>query len=112
MIAIGDKLVKITQEGQSCSFAVSATSQSIPANGYSGSVSVTAPGSCNWTAVSNVDWITVFYGESGFGNGKVYYRAEPNNGTSTRTGTLTIAGKTVSISQAGAAVSRSKHKKR
>ncbi len=52
----------------------------------------------SWTAVSNVPWITVTSGSSGTGNGTVQYSVASNAG-GVRTGTITIAGQTLTVMQ-------------
>lgn len=84
-----------------CTFSISRTSQSFPASGGTGSVSVTAPSGCSWTARSNVSWITIISGGSGNGNGTVTYSVAAKSTTGSRTGTLTIAGQTFTITQLG-----------
>ena len=84
-----------------CTFSISRTSQSFPASGGTGSVSVTAPSGCSWTARSNVSWITIISGGSGNGNGTVTYSVAAKSTTGSRTGTLTIAGQTFTVTQAG-----------
>lgn len=80
---------------------VSPTSQSYGANGGTGSITVTAPGTCAWTAVSNDSWISITSGASGNGNGAVNYSVGVNNDLSMRTGTMTIAGQTFTVMQSG-----------
>ena len=64
---------------------------------------MTAPAGCAWTGVSNnTSWLTVTSGASGSGNGTVAFSAAANPNTSARTGTLTIAGQTFSVTQAAA----------
>ena len=63
------------------------------------SASVTASTGCTWTAVSNVPWITVTSGASGNGDGVVQGTIEPNGTGAPRTGTLTVAGVTVTVNQ-------------
>jgi hypothetical protein len=79
----------------------------VTANGGVGSVNVTAtPTTCTWTAVSNVAWLLVPSGTR-TGNGAVSYSIGLNLGPP-RTGTITIAGRTFTVSQgsiAGAAPS-------
>ncbi len=53
-----------------------------------------------WTAVSNVPWIAILAGFSGTGTGMVLANIAANTGA-TRTGTLTIGGQTVTLTQAG-----------
>ena len=88
--------------GGTCSFSINPTSASFAAAGGSGSVSVTTTAGCNWTAVSNNSFITVTSGASGSGNGTVNYSVAANTGSLSRNGSLTIAGLTHSVTQAGA----------
>lgn len=87
--------------GGTCSFSISPTSASQTAAGGTGTVTVTAGTGCAWTAVSNSAFITVTSGASGSGNGTVGYSVAANTGTTTRTGTITIAGQTFTVTQAG-----------
>jgi len=54
---------------------------------------------CAWTASSNASWITVTSGASGTGDGRIGYLVLPNIGGS-RSGTLTIADQTFTLTQA------------
>jgi hypothetical protein len=87
--------------GGTCTFSISPTSASSPATGGTGTVTVTATAGCNWTAVSNSSFITITSGASGTGNGSVGYSVAANTLTTSRTGTLTIAGQTFTVTQAG-----------
>ncbi len=81
--------------------SISPTSVTLAAKGGSKSVSVKVKGTdCPWTAVSNDPFITITSGSSGTGNGKVVYTVPGNTNTTDLTGTLTIAGQTVTINQA------------
>ncbi len=84
----------------SCSYSVSPRQLSVPAAGGSVSTKVDTQATCVWTAVSNVSWFTVKPGGR-TGDGTVELTATVNAGTSTRTGTATVAGVTVSVEQAG-----------
>ncbi|MGJ5818429.1 BACON domain-containing protein [Paludibaculum fermentans] len=86
----------------SCSYSISPTALSIPAAGATGSVTVTAASGCSWTAASAVPWITVTSGAAGSGPGAVAYSVAANTGPA-RTGTLTVGGQTLTITQAAAA---------
>ena len=69
-------------------------------NGATGNVTVTVTSAnSNWTAVSNATWITVTAGSSGSGNGTVTYSVASNLTGARRTGTLTIAGQTFTLTQ-------------
>jgi M6 family metalloprotease-like protein len=82
-----------------CTYSISPTSQSFSASGGTGSVSLTTQSGCNWTAVSNASWIMITSNSSGAGSGTVNYSAGANTSASLRSGTMTIAGKTFTVSQ-------------
>jgi uncharacterized protein (TIGR03437 family) len=84
-----------------CSYSIAPTSASVPASGGPGGIAVTTTANCSWTATSNVNWITVTSGSSGTGNGAVTYSVAANTSSASRTGTLTIAGQILSMTQAG-----------
>ncbi len=83
-------------------FSLNPTSQNFGASGSTGIVNVTSSGSCDWTAVSNSSFITVNSGNSGSGNGTVGFTVAANPNSGQRTGTITIAGKTFTVTQDGA----------
>jgi hypothetical protein len=83
----------------SCTFGLGANTASHTASGGVGGVVVIS--ACDWTATSNASWLTVNSGATG--NGTVAaYSVAANTSTTSRTGTLTIAGKTFTVTQAGA----------
>jgi len=90
-----------TDCGGTCSYSISPTSASVAAGGGTGSVTVTAGAGCAWTAVSNASFITVTSGSSGSGNGSVGYSVAANTGSAARSGTMTIAGQTFTVTQTG-----------
>lgn len=87
--------------GGTCSFSINPASASFAAAGGSASVTVTTQAGCNWTAASNSSFITITSGSSGSGSGTVNYSVAANGATTSRSGSLTIAGLTHSVSQAG-----------
>src|ERR671937_692124 len=98
-LTIAGQTYTITQAANSCVYSLSATSASAPSFASTNSLSVTTGTSCSWTAVSNVSWITITAGASGTGIGVVTYSVAANTGGA-RTGTLLVAGQTVTITQA------------
>ena len=85
-----------------CTSSILSTAASYDATGGGGFVSVTDGLSCTWTATSGVDWITITSGASGSGDGMVTYTVAANTSTTGRTGTMTVAGQTVTVTQSGA----------
>ncbi len=103
-LTVAGKSVSITQSGVPgpCTFTVSPTSPEFPAAGGTGTISVTTRSDCAWTASvsATATWITITAGQSGMGNGSVSYSVAANSSTKSRSGTMTIAGRTVTVSQA------------
>ena len=79
------------------SFVLGATS--LLEGAGSGTSSVIVKGSGGWSATSNDSWLQT--SSVGVGNGVSVFRFEANTGV-TRTGTLTIGGATLTVTQAGA----------
>jgi hypothetical protein len=95
----GSFVAKIAEQGPACTYSISPTSQSFSSSGGSGSVTVATQTSCVWGATSNAAWLTITSGSSGSGNGAVSYSVAPNTGSNPRTGTLTIAAQTLTVTQ-------------
>ncbi len=112
--------VIVQQDGNGgCTYTASPLTQNAPAAGGAFTTSVTAGSGCQWTASSNVSWITItsslapdrdektFAGRqpaskngiAGTGNGTVGYSVQANTGPP-RTGTIFAAGEVVTINQA------------
>lgn len=83
---------------------ITPTEQSFGILGGVGRIEVQALPEVTWRAVSNASWITVTAGQAGAGPGLVLFLVSANLGAGSRTGTLTIAGRTVTVTQPGAAV--------
>jgi hypothetical protein len=107
-LSIGGRALTVTQAGSSspaptppasCSYSISPRNDSVPVLGGTGTVDVSTTSACAWTASSNASWITVTSGASGTGDGRVGYLVLPNIGGS-RSGTLTVAGQTFTVTQA------------
>jgi len=98
-----DVIASITQTSTPCSYSISTMSQSFAANGGTGSINVTAPAGCPWTAVSNnPSFITITGGSNGNGNGTVMYSVGVSSSTTIRNGTITVAGITFTVFQGAA----------
>jgi hypothetical protein len=98
-ITIAGQPLTVSQ-ASGCSYAINPTSQSIGSGGGAGSqVNVTTTTGCTWTGVANDTFLSVTSGASGSGNGTVNFTIASTTGPG-RTGTLTIAGKTFTVTQA------------
>ena len=89
--------------GSACANTISPSAQAVSASGGAGTISLTAAAACNWTAVSNDGWLMITSNASGSGNAVVTYEARENFAEHFRTGTITIAGQTFTVHQAGLA---------
>jgi ABC-type histidine transport system ATPase subunit len=63
-------------------------------------VAITVGAGCNWTVTTNATWITVTNGVSGSGSGSTEFVIAVNL-IGSRTGTVTVAGQTVTVNQNG-----------
>jgi sugar lactone lactonase YvrE len=91
---------RVSISASGCSYSLSATGQQFGVDGDTGSVKVTTtPGNCGWTATSNSDWVVITAG--GNGVGPVQFTVAPNSGITPRAGTLTIAGRSFTVTQPG-----------
>jgi O-glycosyl hydrolase len=105
-IEIAGHIFTVTQAAASsgCSASISPASQFVDAGTSAGrSVSVTAAPGCAWAATAAVEWITITSGATGNGNGLVLFTVWANAGPA-RTGTISVAGRLHTVSQAAAAV--------
>lgn len=83
----------------SCTYLLTPAALSIPPTGGPATLTVTTGSTCAWTAVSNASWFAVLVtSPTRTGSGPVQIVAGPS-AESPRTGTLTIAGQTVIVSQ-------------
>ncbi len=88
-----------------CTYSLSSLGRSFDSTGGSGSVTVTAPNGCAWTAeADNVDWVTVTAGGAGSGAGTVTYSVQPNTTPSQRSADIFIADKDFAVTQTGSSV--------
>ena len=99
-LTVAEQTFTVTQ-ANGCTYGLTASSVAIVAAGGTATVGVTASdAACAWSRASNVAWITIAQGTSGAGAATLTYTVAPNLGLE-RTGTLTLAGQTFTVNQAG-----------
>jgi all-beta uncharacterized protein len=101
-VQVANRTLTVSQaaSGSACEFTVDPTQASV--DGAGGTVTVTVArtlGVCGWTATSNDAFITVESGASGNANGTTVLRVAASTVGAPRTGTATIAGRVVTITQ-------------
>jgi uncharacterized protein (TIGR03437 family) len=79
--------------------ALGSSSTSFPSAGGTGTITVTAPATCSWTASAAPGWIALSGATSGPGNGSISFTVAANGGTAQRSGSITVGRQSVSISQ-------------
>ncbi|MBF0517109.1 MAG: BACON domain-containing protein, partial [Nitrospirae bacterium] len=88
--------------GSSCAstYTLDSTSANYTYSGGSGSVGVTSSNPlCSWSAAANVSWIIITSPASVTGSNTVLYSVAANTGSTSRTGTISIAGQTFTVNQ-------------
>ena len=98
-IRVGAATFTIEQAAGPCAYSISPLQASFTETGGSGTISVTAPSWCSWTAASGAAWLTITGGAAGTGSGTVEYAVAANPWTA-RAGALTVAGLAFQVSQA------------
>ena len=89
---------RVRQWLEPCSYEVTPTVLTVAGSGMAGSITVTAGPECPWSATTAVPWITLT-GTGGRGNGSIGYTVATNSTSSPRSGSLTVAGRQVIVSQ-------------
>jgi hypothetical protein len=98
LLKIASGVVTVAQS-PGCDFAVTPAAQSAGAGGGATSIAVSTASGCAWTATTGTGWLSIASGSTGSGPGRVEVSVQPNTGPA-RSGTLLVAGRTVTIAQA------------
>ncbi len=105
---VAGSTVTVTQAGappppEPCTFTIVPGTASYPSAGGSGDVVVTASAAtCAWTATSAAPWLVIQGAAGGTGSGRITYTVANHTATTDRVGTLSVAGFTVTVTQAAA----------
>ena len=93
---------RVTANMTGCNFSLGETGKSVEAGGSDLTVAVNvAPGGCNWQAQSNATWIVLQPNTGGSASGTASMKVTANPGFTSRIGTVTIAGRSFTVTQAG-----------
>lgn len=102
-IGAGPTSAFVTQvvDASACTYSVSPNSGGIGYHAITFWFNVTTQAGCAWAATSNATWVHVVTA-SGSGSASVYFSADANPDHSSRQANLTIAGQTITLTQAAA----------
>jgi hypothetical protein len=92
-------VIELTPNANFCNYSVSTPGQQLPPSG-SFTVTVSTGSSCAWTSSSGPTWITANT-PTGTGTGTASFTVTANPGATSRTGTIYVAGSTITITQLG-----------
>ena len=101
ILTVAGRTFTVKQEGtQACQYTIYPT-DSLPCGRELryGVLSIVAPEDCPWAASSNVSWITIDHVTANSGNGSVIFTIAAKNPGSSRTGAISVAGKSMTITQ-------------
>ena len=106
-ITVSGRTFTINQDAgnaPACNYILNPATANLPATASAGNTfAVVTPNGCAWTATTTDNWITITGGATGNGNGTVAYSLAANPAAAVRTGRITVAGQTFTITQAGTA---------
>jgi hypothetical protein len=96
-LTIAGATFTVTQAAATCSFTVAPLAVSAPLGGGNGTITVTTVAGCAWSSSSGASWVTV--SGSGSGSGAASYNVAANTTGAARSTSITVAGRTVTITQ-------------
>ena len=90
----------VSQAALACTYSINPSTISVSDAAASGTVTVTTPAGCAWSATSASSFLTFENGTGRSGPGSVTFNVAANITTSARTLTATVAGQTFTVPQA------------
>jgi hypothetical protein len=103
-IDVNDVKSTINQAAAECRYRVAPLAAAADAAGGTLTVDVETNAACEWISASDAAWIRLNAGATGKGNGAVTLAVDDNRGA-TRSGTIRVAGNTVTVTQAAVSCS-------
>lgn len=85
-----------------CNFSLSPAAVTVPASGGTSGLQVNATPVCAWQARSDASWIGLTSTRQATGPGSLFLSFADNTSAAPRTGTISVAGQTFTVTQAGA----------
>ena len=94
----------VTQQGRTstpCSYEIAPAAAEFTKDGGSGTLTVTTPPDCSWTAISSAAWLTIDGGGRGAGTGTVPYSVARQGEIASRTATIALGDRRFTVRQSG-----------
>src|SRR5262249_24765096 len=85
-----------------CSVTVASNPSSFPPPGGQGALTITTARDCTWSVATDAAWISIGGERNGQGEGSVAYSVTANPVPSPRSASITVSGKSISVSQQAA----------
>jgi hypothetical protein len=102
-LTAGDQTATVNQAAApACTVAIDPASANFPAGGGDGRIRVTTQDGCDWAMTGGAQW-TQITNARGTGNGEARYVVTANTATAARSTTLSIGGRSHSVTQEAAA---------
>ena len=83
----------------SCAYLISPVSRTHGSGAESGTIAVSAGTGCIWTATTSLPWVSIVSGATGSGNGTVSYSVQAAPSSTSRSGTIAVAGQSFLVTQ-------------
>jgi PKD repeat protein/pimeloyl-ACP methyl ester carboxylesterase len=101
VVTVAGRTFTVTQAGGGGTYLVTPTNATLSANGGTTTVSVATGVGCTWSVSESLDWLSITSGGTGTGDGMAVLSVSANNNCASRTGMVSVAGKTVTVTQSG-----------
>ena len=95
--------ISVTVSQAACSYSLSPGAQEFSILGGTGTITVSAPTGCAWSATNSLSFVTLTGATSGNGNGTVTFQVAANAG-GVRSGNFTVAGLSFVVGQQSATI--------
>ncbi len=102
-LTIAGQTITITQNaGTGCNFTLTPSSAQFKASGGYGTLSVSTPADCAWTATTASSFVSLLFSTAGQGNGVLNFYVTPNATPIARTASINVGNQSFSLTQEAA----------
>ena len=101
-VTVGGRTHTVTQDAPpvTCTYDVAPAARTVASTGITTTVALTTAAGCPWTAVSSQTWLAIAMGSTGgSGPATITYTVAANTTSSSRTATVTVGGRTHTVTQ-------------